>query len=193
MPPIHSDMDHKKSIPYRPCVGIFLLNRHNQVFIAKRIIRNPDPNQDHTPDHILTTGDPWQMPQGGVHDGERPIRAAGRELFEETSIRSWRLLAKSKRRRRYDFPKNIQPMLWQGRYRGQEQIWFAFRFTGTDAEICLDRGDGACHAEFSAWKWASPTVLPTIAVDFKRALYQDVLDEFLPLIDKDRAHKDPAP
>jgi putative (di)nucleoside polyphosphate hydrolase len=148
-----------EALPYRRGVGVVLFNDESKVFVAQRI-DNPGPA--------------WQMPQGGIDKGEEPIDAAWRELQEETGIKSAKLLAESKGWLRYDLPPELAAILWKGKYRGQEQKWYAFRFTGNESEIDI-AGE---HPEFSAWKWAEFRTVPTLIVPFKRVLYEDVVAEF---------------
>jgi putative (di)nucleoside polyphosphate hydrolase len=136
-----------------------LLNPRGQVFIAQR---------------IDTPGTAWQMPQGGIDPGETPRQAALRELREETGTDNAEIIAESRDWVRYDLPEDLAPKLWGGRYRGQEQKWFALRFLGTDADIDI-AGE---HPEFSAWRWAELAEVPDLIVPFKRALYRRVVDEF---------------
>jgi putative (di)nucleoside polyphosphate hydrolase len=160
-------------LPYRPGVGIMLLDGRGQVFVAQR---------------IDMPSNAWQMPQGGIDEGETPESAAWREMQEETGTRAAVLLAESRTWYRYDLPAELVPRLWKGRYRGQEQKWFAFRFTGTDADIAID----GAHAEFSAWKWAAMATLPDLIVPFKRQLYSELVSEFghlaVPTKEKGRRH-----
>ena len=153
---------HPSGLPYRPCVGIMLLNASGQVFTAKRI-DNP--------------ADYWQMPQGGIDPGETPDVAAYRELEEETGIGPAKaeLLAESASWLHYSLPDHLVGKMWKGRFCGQVQKWFAMRFTGEDADI--DIHDRA-HPEFSDWRWAAPESLPAKIVPFKTQLYRDVLQEF---------------
>jgi len=146
-------------LPYRLGVGIALFNGENKVFVAQRI-DNPGPA--------------WQMPQGGIDKNEKPLDAAWRELHEETGIRSAELLAESKDWLRYDLPADLAGRLWKGRYRGQEQKWFAFRFTGKESEIDI----AGPNPEFSAWKWVALKETPNLIVPFKRSLYDQVVQEF---------------
>lgn len=136
-----------------------LLNADNHVFVAKR---------------IDMTSEAWQMPQGGIDEGEDPRTAAMRELLEETGTDKARILAESADWLRYDLPTYLVPKIWGGRYRGQEQKWFALRFDGTDADINI----ATEHAEFSEWKWEPMHTLPDVIVPFKRALYQQIVEEF---------------
>lgn len=147
------------ALPYRRGVGIMLLNALGDVFVARR---------------IDMPSDAWQMPQGGIDDGEAPLAAAWREMREEIGTNAATLLAESAVWHRYDLPEELVPQVWHGRYRGQEQKWYAFRFTGTDADIAIDQ----VHAEFSAWKWAPMAALPGLIVPFKRRLYEALMSEF---------------
>jgi putative (di)nucleoside polyphosphate hydrolase len=149
----------RRAADYRRGVGIMLLNRKNQVFVAQR---------------INFTTDAWQMPQGGVDKGETPRQAALRELEEEIGTDKAEFLAESKRWFFYDVPPDLAREVWRGRYRGQRQKWFALRFTGTDPDINL----ATKHPEFDAWKWIAPEDLPRLIVPFKRQLYRELLKEF---------------
>ncbi|MEX0809514.1 MAG: RNA pyrophosphohydrolase [Dongiaceae bacterium] len=144
---------------YRPCVGIMLLNRANEVLVAQR---------------LDMTSNAWQMPQGGIDRGETPIRAAWREMREEIGTDKASLLAESRRWLRYDLPDNLASTLWGGRFRGQEQKWFAFRFEGEDSDIDI----ATRRPEFSCWKWVTMTELPAVIVPFKQQLYRDIVAEF---------------
>jgi putative (di)nucleoside polyphosphate hydrolase len=159
-------------LPYRPGVGIMLLNAAGEVLVAQR---------------LDMPSEAWQMPQGGIDAGETPQAAAWREMQEEIGTGAATMLAESRRWYRYDLPAELVPLLWQGRFRGQEQKWFAFRFTGTDADITIDSD----HAEFSHWKWTAMASLPSLIVPFKRQLYLDLVAEFGHLAtpnQKDRRH-----
>lgn len=151
----------KKPDKYRRCVGILLLNRAGQVFVAQR---------------IDTPGQAWQMPQGGVDKGEDLLCAAKRELFEETSIHQVSLLAESAGWHRYDLPVDLISKVWKGRFRGQKQKWFAFRFEGQDGDINI----ATPKPEFSDWTWVEARRVPDLIVPFKRELYQKIIAEFEP-------------
>jgi len=146
-------------LPYRLCVGVMLLNRRGQVFVAQR---------------IDMPSAAWQMPQGGIDPGETPRQAAVRELHEETGTDKAEFVAESRDWMRYDLPADLAPKLWGGRYRGQEQKWFAMRFLGTDADIDI-HGE---TPEFSAWRWAELDEIAELIVPFKRPLYRQLVAEF---------------
>lgn len=143
---------------YRPCVGILLLNQAGGIFVGERI----------------DTPGAWQMPQGGIDKGETAIEAALRELSEETGIASATLLGISDHWRSYDLPPDLAATAWGGRFRGQAQLWAAFRFTGTPTDIDIR----TAHPEFSRWKWTDPATLIAEIISFKRDIYTDVLEEF---------------
>ena len=148
-----------EALPYRRGVGIALFNHAGEVFVAQR---------------LDSPGPAWQMPQGGIDKGEAPLDAAWRELQEETGVTSAQLLAESKGWLSYDLPPELAATLWKGKYRGQEQKWYAFRFTGKESEIDI----AGRHPEFSAWKWAPFRDVPKLIVPFKRTLYAQVVAEF---------------
>lgn len=153
-------------LPYRPCVGAMLVNAEGGVFVARR---------------IDTPGQAWQMPQGGIDEGEDPARAVLRELKEETGVEKVKITAASNRWRKYDLPDSLIGVVWGGEYRGQRQKWFALRFLGDDDEIDLERHG---KPEFSDWRWVGIDRLVDLAVPFKRAIYADVVAEFRPIIDR---------
>lgn len=149
-------------LPYRLGVGIMLLNAKGEVFVAKR---------------LDTLVEAWQMPQGGIDDGEDPRTAALRELEEETGVPAAHvsILAESADWHTYDLPDALVPVIWKGRYRGQKQKWFALRLNGDDACINIT---AHAHPEFSEWKWIELQQLPEVIVPFKRELYASLVAEF---------------
>jgi putative (di)nucleoside polyphosphate hydrolase len=162
-------MTRFEDLPYRPCVGVMVLNRAGLVFIGRR---------SEGPEHIDETH-VWQMPQGGIDRDEDPWPAALRELYEETSIRSVERLGEIDDWLSYDIPRDIVGQAWGGRYRGQTQKWYALRFTGDDSEINISSPGGGVHdPEFIAWKWEPMAHLPDLVVPFKRSTYERVVREF---------------
>ena len=125
-------------------------------------------------DRIDTQGDHWQMPQGGIDGGKNPREAVLRELREEIGTDKAEIIAEHPDWLKYDLPPEISRKIWGGRYRGQMQRWFALRFTGRDEDIRLDRH----HQEFDAWKWEDIDRLPSLVVDFKRDIYEQVVEAF---------------
>lgn len=156
-------MKNDHDLPYRPCVGIMLLNKENMVFVGRR---------------IDARSEAWQMPQGGIDEGENAAQAAMRELKEEVGTDKAEIMAESKELYSYDLPKNLIPVLWGGKYRGQQQRWFAMRFLGVDSDIDI----ATEHQEFCEWRWVSMKELPAIIVPFKRDVYSAIVEEFRHLI-----------
>lgn len=154
-----------ESLGYRPCVGMMVFNRSSQIFVAKRL-DNPS--------------DAWQMPQGGIDEGEAPREAAFRELSEEIGTANVEVVAETDDWLRYDLPKELMGKLWKGRFRGQEQKWFLMRFSGQDSEIDLNTH----KPEFSNWKWADVSAVPSLIVPFKRDLYRELVRRFQHLVEK---------
>jgi putative (di)nucleoside polyphosphate hydrolase len=152
------------NLPYRAGVGVMLANGAGHIFVGQRFDSRVEA---------------WQMPQGGIDEGEDPWTAALRELEEETGIapRLVERLAESRDWLAYDLPPELMGRIWGGRYRGQRQKWYACRFLGTDADVNIDTR----HPEFRAWAWKPLVELPRLIVPFKRQLYTALLDEFAPL------------
>jgi putative (di)nucleoside polyphosphate hydrolase len=157
-----------EDLPYRPCVGVMVLDRAGRAFIGRRI---------GGPEHVDETH-VWQMPQGGVDEGEEAWPAALRELHEETNIRSVEKLGEIAEWLSYDLPREIIGKAWRGRYRGQTQKWYALRFTGDESQIDIVHPAGGHEPEFVEWRWEPIANLPGLIIPFKRAVYQRVVDEF---------------
>lgn len=157
------------TLPYRPCVGIALFNKEGRVWIGQRSDKDAEGEGE---------GHWWQMPQGGLDEGEDPYQAALRELFEETSVSETSLIREAADWFSYDLPPELVGSSWKGRYRGQKQKWFALRFDGEDRDIdVLNPGDGH-KPEFSDWRWEPLENLPGLIVPFKRPVYEQVVDAF---------------
>ena len=146
---------------YRRGVGVMLLNAERHVWVGARI-DNPD--------------EAWQMPQGGIDQGEDPWATALRELEEETGVARHLVerVAECPERLRYDLPEEWRPRLWDGRWAGQEQDWYLCRFLGRDSDVNI----ATEHPEFREWKWIEPRRLPDLIVPFKRDLYRRLIEEF---------------
>ena len=161
------------ALPYRPCVGVALFNRDGLVFIGRR-------KREAGPEHV--DGErAWQMPQGGIDDGEEPLAAALRELHEETNVPAdaVTLLGETRDWLAYDLPPAVMKQAWKGRYRGQRQKWFAFGLTGSEAVIDVDAPGGGRHKpEFEAWRWERLEALPDLIIPFKRPVYEGVVAAF---------------
>ena len=147
----------KKTLPLRIGVGAVLLNRNNQVFVGKR------------KDNPINK---WQMPQGGVDNKEKLVDALKRELYEETSVKSYKIIHELDRWLTYELPENLLGKIWRGKYRGQKQKWFILRFSGEESEINVNTK----KPEFLEWKWVDIESLPDIIVDFKK-VYEELLIE----------------
>lgn len=161
-------------LPYRPCVGIMVLNRDGLVWSGRRI---PVGNSEYDSSPQL-----WQMPQGGIDKHEDPLKAAYRELYEETGIRSVTLLAEAPDWINYDLPPELIGIGLKGKYRGQTQRWFAFRFEGDEGEIAINPPPGGHEAEFDQWAWKPMADLPGLIVPFKRTVYENVVSAFRHLV-----------
>jgi putative (di)nucleoside polyphosphate hydrolase len=153
--------DEILALPYRPCVGVVLANRQGNVFAGQRV-DNPH--------------DAWQMPQGGIDKGEQPNEAAVRELWEETGVGAELIecVTENPDWVHYDLPFDLVPKIWNGRFRGQQQKWFLFRFLGDDGQINIETE----HPEFRSWAWMPPSELIERIVPFKQSVYRDVFAAF---------------
>ncbi len=157
-----------ESLPYRACAGMMVLNRESLVFVGRRA---------GGPEHTDATH-VWQMPQGGIDDDEDPYRAALRELYEETNIRSVEKLGEMTEWLAYDIPRELIGQAWNGKYRGQKQKWYALRFAGDESEIDVSNPAGTHEPEFVAWRWVAMSELPALVVPFKQETYARVVKEF---------------
>ena len=151
-------------LPLRIGVGAIVLNEHNKVLVGKR------------KDNPI---DKWQMPQGGVDKNEDLYSAMRRELYEETSITSFKLIREIERWLTYELPANLKGKIWKGKFRGQKQKWYILRFTGDDKEINVKTK----NPEFIDWKWIKIEELPQSIVDFKKKVYEDLVEEINKTID----------
>jgi putative (di)nucleoside polyphosphate hydrolase len=166
-------MTDRSKLPYRPCAGAALFNAAGEVFIGRR---RPKPGQPERSGSFE-----WQMPQGGIDEGEDPRQAAIRELYEETNVRSIEFLAEAPEWYSYDLPEEMVGGGWTKHYRGQIQKWFAFRFTGPESEIDVQHpGGGHSRPEFDQWRWEKLEKLPEIVIPFKLSVYRNVVAAFRP-------------
>ena len=156
-------IDKFKNLPLRSGVGIVVLNKYNKVFVAKRI-DNPK--------------NFWQMPQGGVDEGEDFLSAAYRELDEETSIRNVELIKELDGTITYELPQHLLGIIWKGKYRGQKQKWFLMRFLGSDGDINLKTN----NPEFLEWKWIEIDMITEVVVDFKLHVYKELKEKIKRII-----------
>jgi len=158
---------------YRPCVGIMVVNRSGEVWVGRRV---------GAPDDAEGRDTWWQMPQGGIDEGEDARQAAIRELYEETGMETVEILGESVNWHAYDLPQHLIGKAWGGKYRGQKQRWLVVRFLGDDSEIRIDPPPGGHSVEFDRWRWAPVADLLALVVPFKRGVYGQVLDELGELV-----------
>ena len=158
--------DSKLITAYRPCVGVMLLNKQGLVWIGRRFQKQNDDGVGHW----------WQMPQGGIDEGEDTALAAKRELEEETAVRSAEIIAEAPGWHNYDLPEHLIGHSWKGKYRGQTQKWFAMRFLGDDSEINL--APPGHKQEFDQWRWAPIDEITDLIVPFKKPVYEQVVKAF---------------
>jgi putative (di)nucleoside polyphosphate hydrolase len=159
-----------ETLPYRRCVGVMVLNREGLVWAGRRIVEDDS--------EVSDTSQLWQMPQGGIDKGEEPLTAARRELYEETGMHSVSLIAEAPGWIDYDLPRHLVGIALKGKYRGQTQKWFAFRFEGGDGEIAINPPPDGHPAEFDEWAWKKLRDFPDIVVPFKRKTYEELIATF---------------
>ncbi|WP_455478665.1 RNA pyrophosphohydrolase [Bartonella sp. B10] len=159
-----------ETLPYRKGVGILLFNDKGKVWVGRRLVTCNSANNE--------TSSLWQLPQGGVDENEEPLDAARRELYEETGIRSIKLIKEARDWFYYDFPQELIGCVLRNRYRGQMQKWFSFQFTGELSEIAINPPPDGNTAEFDQWKWVDMEILPSIVISFKKNVYIKVVSEF---------------
>ena len=153
-------------VAYRPCVGVMLINAQGLVWVGRRFEKQNDDG----------VGKWWQMPQGGIDEGEDPAKAVMRELHEETAVTSAHIIDEAPRWYQYDLPEHLIGKSWNGKYRGQKQKWFALKFTGKDSEINLK--PPGHKQEFDEWRWAKMDEMLELIIPFKREVYVDVIAAF---------------
>ena len=156
--------------PYRSCVGLMVFNKIGQVFCGQRLDNKAEA---------------WQLPQGGIDEGETPIEAGFRELKEETSIVNVEFVSEYPEWLNYDIPLPLANDLWEGKFRGQTQRWLLFSFTGIDNEININTS----HPEFKNWEWINPTQLPLKSISFKQEIYSKINKAFIPIINNFNSNK----
>lgn len=159
-----------KALPYRKGVGMLVFNREGKVWIGRRLMTFSYANTD--------VSKLWQLPQGGIDEGENPLDAARRELYEETGIRSIKLIKEAQDWFYYDFPQELVGHVLGSKYRGQTQKWFAFQFIGENSEIAINPPPDGNKAEFNQWKWVNLEELPSLVISFKKHVYMQVVSEF---------------
>ena len=159
---------------YRPCVGIMVLNAKNKVWVGRRI---SETNTEYSGSEKR-----WQMPQGGIDKGEAPEPAGLRELYEETGIKDVTLLAETSDWLKYDLPDHMIGTGLRGKWRGQKQMWYAYRFNGRDDDIAINPPPDGNSPEFDDWRWEDMHRLPDLIVDFKRDIYEKVVKQFAHLV-----------
>lgn len=163
-----------ETLPYRLCVGIAVFNPAGKVWMGQRHLRKHD--------EMTGATKLWQLPQGGVDEGEDPLKAAYRELWEETGMRSVELIGESDGWIDYDLPRRLVGIALHGKYRGQRQKWFAMRFTGPVSEIAVNPPPAGNPVEFDDWTWVDLEEIPHMVVSFKRAVYEKVVAQFRSII-----------
>ena len=157
-------------LPYRPCVGVMLLNEAGKVWVGRRIPQWDGDGSSHM----------WQMPQGGIDEGETPLQAGLRELEEETGVNDCQFLAEYPGWLKYDLPEKALGKALGGKYRGQKQKWLAMRFLGDESDIDIS-GHNGMPPEFDQWKWVAIDALADLVVPFKAHIYRQLASHFLPL------------
>ncbi|MGI9350099.1 MAG: RNA pyrophosphohydrolase [Rhizobiaceae bacterium] len=158
---------NRENMPYRPCVGIVVFNSEGKVWAGRRL-KNSETPLDFR----------WQFPQGGIDKGEDPLPAAKRELYEETGIQSITLMKEASGWINYDLPDELLGIGLKGKFRGQTQKWYAFRFDGDEDEINISEPPDGSHPEFDLWEWRDLEEMPGLIVPFKRKIYEQLVTEF---------------
>jgi putative (di)nucleoside polyphosphate hydrolase len=159
-----------ETLPYRRCVGVVLFNGEGRVWAGRRIAAADS--------EMAGTDNLWQFPQGGIDKGEEPLEAAKRELYEETGVKTASLMSEAPDWINYDLPRNLVGIALKGRFRGQTQKWFAFRFEGNEDEIAINPPPGGHEAEFDDWAWRRLDEMPELIVPFKRGVYDKIVAAF---------------